>query len=279
MVNNSKAAQPLYLLLIVLSQVFCSYFLAFKNNWTDVFDKLHLSIYSTTIFSLFFFFFINNLISPSNSNDEGKSKKLFNLVFSILFGGAALLSGYLSFYKLGLLVSLILMLQLLYALFIKRLPILGNVLIASLNSMSLLVLIAFDPNIKPYLILAFTIFIFGIHFIIDFIKDILNNRDQTISGNYTLPAIAGNKVSRIFLIAFLFIYILVLTTSVRLIMVKYFSAPLSYVFLAYNILCVGIPLFRILSKLQTGNESADYKYLYQVACYTLVTGIFSMMFF
>jgi len=279
MVRYSNTVQLLFLLLIILSQVFCSYFLAFKNSWSEVFDKMHSIIYLSTSLCVLFFYFINNSFSFPNTENNFKGKNQFNWAVAALTGIGALVLSYAYYHKLGLVVTLVITLELFYALFIKRLPVIGNLVLASLNALSLLIFLLFDPNIKPYLILLFTIFIFGIHFIIDFIKDILNNQTETTTGNYTLPALAGNRVSKFFLIAFLFIYILVLTTSIRLVMVKYFGAPLSYIYLTYNILCLGIPLFRLLSKLQTGNEDVDYKYLYQIACYILITGIFSMMFF
>ena len=162
---------------------------------------------------------------------------------------------------------------------LKRIPILGNLIIALLGAFSILILLAFDSNLKQELIIIFSINAFAIHLIREIIKDAEDIKGDEMVGYRTFPIVAGIKATRMLLIILTFVYILVFTTCVRLMMVHYFTPPFSYIFLIYNTVCIGLPLFHLLSKLQSFNGQMDFNYLSKIALYIMITGTCMMMFF
>jgi 4-hydroxybenzoate polyprenyltransferase len=196
-----------------------------------------------------------------------------------LSAALALLIGYFFSYKMGVIVTSALTLIFFHVLFLKKLPIIGSLVISFLAAFTLFILMAFDPNLKGDLVLIFSILIFGMYFILDFLRSMENMDIERASGFYTLPVLAGLKISRIFLVFFLFLYILVITTGIRIIVNQYYSAPLSYIFLSYAILCIGLPLFHLMSKLQMTYQNMDFRYLRNLAGYILFTETLSILFF
>lgn len=285
--NILKAARPLNLLILVVAQILCSYFLGFGNSLTDIFDKPHISIYVTTMLCSVFGYLFNDYMDgkADSINRPGSSylvlpgHRNLALFIAILSAIVAIILGFLMSYRLGVLITLIVSLLFFYSSLLKRLPLLGNIIVALLGAFSIYILLAFDENLNRELILIFSINAFGIHLIREIIKDAEDIEGDAFAGYKTFPVIAGIKATRLLLIGVSFLYILVFTTCVRLMMMRYFSAPLSYVFLTYNVICIGIPLFHLLSRIQLAADKLDFEYMSKVALYIMVTGLLSLMFF
>ena len=285
--NILKATRPINLFILFTAQVLTVYFLGFKNSWGVVFNISHLAVYITTLLCAMFGYLLNDYFDnkadtinkPDSSYLESPGTRTMALILSLVSASAAILIGFVIVFKLGVLITLVISLLFLYNVFLKRLPIIGNLVIAMLGAFSIFILMVFDANLNRDLILIFSLNAFGIHFIREIIKDTQDMGGDAIAGYRTFPLLAGIKATRILLIFVLFIYILIVTTCVRLIMLHYFSGPLSYIFLTYNVLCVGVPLFHLLSQLQQASEKTDFAYLSQVALYIMVTGTLSMLFF
>lgn len=285
--NILKATRPLNLLILLAAQILSCYFLGFGNTLENIFDKPHLSIYLATMLCSVFGYLFNDYMDKNAdsinrpSSNYLSTQKLRNsaLLIAIFAAVLAIILGFLMSYKLGVLISLIVSLLFLYSTFLKRLPLLGNLMVALLGAFSIYILLAFDENLNRDLIFIFSINAFGIHFIREIIKDAEDTEGDSVAGYKTFPLIAGIKATRILLMGVLFLYILVFTTCVRLMMMRYFSAPLSYTFLTYNVICIGLPLFHLLARIQLATEKSDFEYMSKVALYIMVTGILSMMFF
>jgi len=287
MVNILKAARPLNLLIILVAQILTSYFLGFKNSWPIVFDLMHSSIYLTSILAAAFGYVFNDYMDVKAdginrptahylANPTDRSRALF---FAILSAALAIGIGFVYDPKLGLFISLVVTLLFFYSLLLKRIPLVGNFTIALLAGFSIFMLMAFDPNLIENLVIIFSINAFAIHFIREVVKDTEDMEGDRIAGYNTFPLLTGIKATRILIMFFLFLYILVFTICIRMMMVNYFTPPLSYVFLAYNILCVGWPLFHLLSKIQVAADKEDYTYMSSVARYVMITGTASMLLF
>lgn len=279
-----KAIRPLNLILILSSQILSVYFLGFKNSIIDIFNTTHLALYSVTLLclasgNLFNAYFYCNPSIDSEQNDSSVRFKNKILISAMLFVIGALLISFLSSYKLGVIAMFSISVIFLYNSIFKKIPLIGNIILAVLYSFPIFMLMMFDSNLKSILIIVFSIFTFGIQLINAILFDAENIEKDRKLGFNSFPILAGIKSSRIFLLLFLFIFILVVTTCVRLIVTNFFSPPLSNLFIAYNILCVGFPLFHLLLKLQTATEKSDFVYLRKVICYTAITGTLSMMFF
>ena len=279
-----KAIRPLNLILILSSQILSVYFLGFKNSIIDIFNTTHLALYSVTLLclasgNLFNAYFYCNPSIDSEQNDSSVRFKNKILISAMLFVIGALLISFLSSYKLGVIAMFSISVIFLYNSIFKKIPLIGNIILAVLYSFPIFMLMMFDSNLKSILIIVFSIFTFGIQLINAILFDAENIEKDRKLGFNSFPILAGIKSSRIFLLLFLFIFILVVTTCVRLIVTNFFSPPLSNLFIAYNILCVGFPLFHLLLKLQTATEKSDFVYLRKVICYTAITRTLSMMFF
>ncbi|MFM9943827.1 MAG: UbiA family prenyltransferase [Bacteroidia bacterium] len=285
--NIFKALRPLNLLILFISQLLTSYFLGFGNLLQDVFDKSHLSIYLTTQLCAIFGYLFNDIMDikadavnrPSANYLADLPTRNKGLIIAIISAGFAILSGFLMSYKLGVLITLVISLLFFYSVSLKRLPIIGNLIIAALGAFSVFILLAFDTNLNQELVIIFSINAFGIHFIREILKDTQDMDGDRAAGYKTFPVLTGIKATRSLILILLFLYILVFTTCIRLMMVRYFSAPLNYIFLAYNILCIGLPLFHLLSQLQLATEKSDFLYLSRVSLYIMITGTLSMLFF
>ena len=287
MLNLTMATRPLNLLIIFCAQILAAYFLGFGNSVYDVFDKIHWSIYLTTLLCAIFGYLFNDFMDQkADSINKPTQNYLINpgirmaaLIVSIVSATLAIIIGFMFSYKLGTINTLVVSLLFLYNILLKRLPLIGNLVIAVLGGFPILILLFFDTNLNNELIFIFSINAFYIHLIREIIKDTQDMDGDAIAGYKTFPLMAGIKATRILLLVFMFIYILVFTTCVRLMMVRYFSEPLNFIFLTYNVLCIGIPLFHLLSKLQLATEKNDFAYLSKVSLYIMVTGTLSMLFF
>lgn len=287
MIYLFRSLRPLNLLIILLTQIIAVYFLGFKNSIENIFDNLHLSIYLSTIFTAAAAYIFNDIADrkcdeinnpEKNFLSQISFRKLFIVTYFIL-SLIALFVALLSSIKLGIWVFILQILLLFYNLFLKKLPILGNIIVSLITAFSIYIFNIFDPNIKVNLIVIFSIYAFGINLIREIIKDAEDKEGDSIAGRYTFPVIAGYKATRILLLILLFFYVLIVTTCVRLMVEKYFSYPLNFVFITYNVVCIGFPIFHLSMKTQYAFDKDDFEYMGKVAKYIMLTGILSMMFF
>jgi len=277
MLGIIKACRPLDLSIILFVQVFTAYFLGFGNSFASIVDTSHLTIYVSTLFAGIF----GHLFLAWSEKSYGLKviKKNFVLIIAIIASLITITVSYNHSLKMGNIYAIFLIFYLFNALFLKRLPLIGTFAMALISGAGIFVLLPFDPNLKSKLILIYSLYFFGIQFIRESLNDIINSNQHGANGYFTLPVIAGVRASRSVTLFFLFVFILLLTTGVRLIMMHYFTPPLSYIFLAYNIICIGIPLFHLMSRLQVVDDKSEYLYLKNVSTYTMITIGFSMLFF
>ena len=282
-----KSLRPINLLMIFFTQIIAVYFLGFKNSIVNIFDNLHLSIYISTVLTAAAAYIFNDITDRKcdEINNPEKNflsqifyKKLFIVTYFIL-SLFALIVALVTSVKLSIWVLFLQILLILYNLLLKKLPILGNILVSLITAFSIYIFNIFDPNIKVNLVIIFSIYAFGINLIREIIKDAEDIEGDSISGRYTFPVIAGYKATRILLLFLIFFYVLIVTTCVRLMVEKYFSYPLNLVFITYNVVCIGFPIFHLSMKTQYAVDKNDFEYLGKIAKYVMVTGILSMMFF
>lgn len=287
MIYLFKLFRPINLLLILFTQICAVYFLGFGNDINDLFDYLHLSIYFSTLFTATAGYLFNNIKdiktdeinhSTSKINLMKNNKTLFLLTY-IFLSIVALLIAFVYSLKLGVIVLILHFLLFLYNILLKKIPLIGNILISAITAFSIFIFVIFDANIKINLVIIFTIYAFGISLIREIIKDAEDIEGDTHTGRYTFPVLAGIKATRILLLILIFFYVLVITTCVRIMTEKYFSFPLSSVFIIYNIICIGIPIFYLSLKTQYATHKSDFEYMSRIAKYIMFTGVLSMLFF
>ncbi len=277
MIGIFKAIKPLDLTILFFAQIFSSYFLGFGNSLASILDSTHLTVYLSTLFAGI----MGNLFIEWSENSISYSgfPRRYILILAVLFLLTTLLISYSHSLKMGNIFVALSVLYFCNSLFLRKLPVLGSLTKALIAGGAIFVLLPFDANLKSKLILIYSLYFFGMQFIRESLNDIINLDNDRIKGYFTLPVVAGLKVSRVVSLFFLFVLILLLTTGVRLIMLHYFTPPLSFVYLAYNLLCIGIPMFHIMSRLQVIHEREEYLYLKDVSTYAMITIGFSMLFF
>jgi len=85
-----------------------------------------------------------------------------------------------------------------YAAYFKKRPFIGNVIVALLMALSLIILVVFYPQNRD-LVLLYALFAFGIALIREIIKDMEDVRGDVSHGCRTLPIIWGIRRTKLFL--------------------------------------------------------------------------------
>lgn len=274
-----RSCNPLLLFQLFGIQVLSSYFLGFGNNGSSLFNPLHLSLYLSLFFTSAFGNFVANWkeVQRKAAAQNSIMPCLGALILALLLILLALLVSTAYSAKMGRSIALFLILHGLNGFILQRIRFAGTFIKAFLISLSVFFILLFDPELKKDLMLIFSIYLFGYQFILISLKNMQyprSNRDE-----HAIAEQMVSKAGRFTLLVFLFLYILVLTTCIRLIMMLYFTAPLSYVYLSYHLLCVGIPLFIVLSRMQYETERSELQFLVQATHYAGITLMLSMLFF
>lgn len=278
-----KALQPLTLLTILLAQILAGYFLGFSNSWSEVFNFNHLLVYTSSILIGAFGFLFDFASTGKSENQpvDSSEKQIAGriMILSLFLACTGLLTGFLFSFRLGNYLTFTFAIIVLQVLFFKKWPVIGVIISSLLAAAPFLILIPFDINLKINLVLLFAVYSFGIQFLISLINDALNVESDNLRNYRTLSVLAGVRATKTFMIVIIFLYILVFTSGVRLVVDNYFTSPLSYIFLAFNLLCIGLPLFHILAKLQMSNFQTNYQYLQGVGVYVRIMILLSMLLF
>jgi 4-hydroxybenzoate polyprenyltransferase len=190
----------------------------------------------------------------------------------------ALSCSYILSAQILMLFSTIIILLFLYSWKLKDLPLLGNLLIAFLAAMSLLIVRHISPNINFRLLLFYAIFAFFISWLREMIKDMEDMHGDKETGSQTLAVILGNQRSN-YVVNGLCIFILALLTSSWPLFKDYLLKPGLWIFGVYYIFCLMIPLLWILIEVNLLNRNPDYHKLSFICKYIMATGIASMLFF
>jgi 4-hydroxybenzoate polyprenyltransferase len=171
-----------------------------------------------------------------------------------------------------------------YSTTLKSLPLFGNIIVASLISLCIIILAYLDLilNVKLddfgyhyllfELIFEFSIFAFLINFIREIVKDIEDIKGDSNLNMKTLPIYIGIKFSK------LFIGFLTLLLVIALIYFTINYLPLNTIIFYYFIIAIIFPLIYFAIKLYYSTSKNDYSYLSKILKICMLTGIFSILF-
>lgn len=170
-----------------------------------------------------------------------------------------------------------------YSSFLKRKPVVGNLAVSILISVSILIVAFFDiipaitedNGIRQYLgfytLLDYAIFAFMFNFIREIVKDIEDVNGDLLLEMKTIPILFGRKRTRNIVFGISFIPLIVVT----LYSFKNFS-QLPFV-LAYMLIVVMLPFMYFMSKLLYAKRKDDYRYLSRLLKYIMLLGILSIL--
>jgi 4-hydroxybenzoate polyprenyltransferase len=171
-------------------------------------------------------------------------------------------------WKVGFTALIVSFLLWLYSVSLKKLPFVGNLLVALLTASSLLLLIFYFKK-NDILIIIYAMFAFYISLIREIIKDMEDVKGDAVFGCKTLPIIFGLRKTKsiiFFLILSFVISLIGLGNSLDSSMLLYF---LPFVFL---------PILWLSIKLLRADSIKDFRQLSLICKGIMLTGILSMVF-
>lgn len=170
----------------------------------------------------------------------------------------------------------------LYATSLKGIPVIGNIVISLLLSLSVLMVGFFDLFPAMYegnqteitymfsILLDFAVFCFLINFLREVVKDLEDMKGDYNAGYSSLPIVLGQERTKKLLIAFTLVPIACLLYYIK---TNFFE--LTYV-LIYSLLFILAPLLLFVFKLWTANKKGEFKNMGNLLKITLLFGILSI---
>ena len=150
---------------------------------------------------------------------------------------------------------------------LKRMPLIGNLTIAFLTSLSLVVLIVYYRS-SEYLVFIYAFFAFGITLIREIIKDLEDMKGDSAFGSKSLPILLGMRKTK----WVLYFLILIFSTSIY-----YFAFRLNnHVVFGYFLL-LSLPSIYLIYMLIRADTVRHFFFLSQYCKWLMVGGILSMI--
>jgi 4-hydroxybenzoate polyprenyltransferase len=172
-------------------------------------------------------------------------------------------------FKLGFINLVAAFLLWFYSNHLKRLPFLGNVTVALLTSLSILILLILYPN-REKLVLIYAVFAFFINLIREIIKDMEDWKGDKAFGCRTLPIVWGIRYTKYFIYFLMIVFILLLS---------WMTIELDNDFIKIYFALLSLPGAFFVQKLIRSDTTEDFYYLSGFSKMIMLSGIFSMLFF
>lgn len=261
------------LAIIGLAQYFAAYFLIGDYTLAD----WHLFVLSiSTILIAAAGYIINDyydvkidLINKPERVVVGKkiTRRYAILLHTVLsFLGIGL--GLLLSWQIGAINFLSAFLLWLYSNQLKRLPFIGNLVVAALTGLSMLLLEVLYKN-SSSLIVIYSLFAFFITLVREVVKDIEDLKGDNTFGCKTLPIIWGIRKTKFFL------YTLLAFFSIGVLILNHFYTRLPII---YFLICLFVPLGWLLVRLVSADTIKEFYQLSQLCKIIMLLGIVSMVF-
>jgi 4-hydroxybenzoate polyprenyltransferase len=261
------------LVIIGLAQYFAAYFLIGKNTIAD----WRLSILSTSTMVIAAAGYIINdyydvkidLINKPGRVVVGKriTRRYAILLHTILsFTGIGL--GLLLSWRIAAINFLSAFLLWLYSNQLKRQPFIGNLVVAALTGLSILLL---DVLFKTgnTLIVIYSLFAFFMTLVREVVKDMEDLKGDNTFGCKTLPIVWGIRKTKVFL------YVLLVFFSIGVLILNHVYSRLP---LFYFLICLFAPLSWLVVRLVRADTVKEFYQLSQLCKIIMLLGIVSMVF-
>ncbi|MFN8844434.1 MAG: geranylgeranylglycerol-phosphate geranylgeranyltransferase [Chryseotalea sp.] len=261
------------LLIIGFAQTATAFFLVGSHSW-QTFSLWLLS--SSTIIIAAAGYIINDYydikIDYINKPERVVIGKIIPRRFAILFhtlfsvGGIAI--GFYLSWQIGVIHFFSAFMLWLYSNSLKRLPLIGNVVIAFLTALSVFIIAVFyKTNIN--LILIYSLFAFFISLVREVVKDMEDLKGDITFGCKTLPILWGIRKTKYFLYSVLVVFVLLV-----LILDSYFTILPSVYFMSF----LFLPLAWFALRLHRADTVKDFRWLSNLSKIIMLLGIISMLF-
>lgn len=261
------------LLIIGFAQTATAFFLVGSHTW-QTFSLWLLS--SSTIIIAAAGYIINDYydikIDYINKPERVVIGKIIPRRFAILFhtlfsvGGIAI--GFYLSWQIGVIHFFSAFMLWLYSNSLKRLPLIGNVVIAFLTSLSVFIIaVYYKTNFN--LILIYALFAFFISLVREVVKDMEDLKGDITFGCKTLPILWGIRKTKFFLYTVLVVFVLIV-----LVLDSYFTILPSVYFMSF----LFLPLAWFALRLHRADTVKDFRWLSNLSKIIMLLGIISMLF-
>jgi len=264
------------LLIIILTQYLAAIFLAGNQGpkLSTIGDiNLFLIVSSTVVIAAagylindYYDVKIDMLNKPSEVIVGHKLERRQVLIWHSIFNFSGILMGSLVSIWIGLLNLFAASLLWLYSNQLKRLPLLGNLSVALLTGLSLLVLVFYFQS-NHQLILVYSFFAFGLTLVREVIKDMEDMKGDEAFGCKTVPILFGIRKTKWFL------YILILSIAGSL---YAFTHKIQIFSLSTYFMVLLLPSLHLFYKLIRADTKLHFKQLSQYCKWLMIGGILSM---
>ena len=277
--------RPINILFIGCAQILTAYFLYFEADISLLFErKLHYLVIATSSIAAFGYWLNDYYDQYRDSINKPNKRAISRLgwpvvtVHLLLFSALALALGYLMNLLFLYSFAAVLLILWLYNLKLKDVPLLGNIIISGLCFLSIYMVSWIYPEIDIRLLLHFALIAALLTWCRELVKDAEDVKGDSLSGSKTIAVSMGtdfsNKIvyfSILFVISFVAISVYYQS--------QYFAGTLQYLYWAYYLLFVVIPMYNVAVEIRMMKESQDYRRLSKILKYVIFTGILSILFF
>ncbi|MCU0423017.1 MAG: geranylgeranylglycerol-phosphate geranylgeranyltransferase [Bacteroidia bacterium] len=191
----------------------------------------------------------------------------------------AILVGFYLNAAIGIMVMICGVLLWLYSVHFKKQFLSGNILVAALSSLVIIILPLFDKEISGYLVWCYACFAFGISLLREIVKDAEDLRGDSKFDCKTLPIILGIRKTKKILTTLLIVYVCLIFIHVFIanshIPFRHDYGNITYNF--YMLLFVCIPLLVITYMLQRADVKSDFSLLSTLLKVIMISGLLSMV--
>ncbi len=266
------------LMIILFTQQMIHFFLL-ENNFNisfekKIFETQMLIINISTIFVAIAGYIINDyydvkidMINRPDTVIIGKElHRRWAIFLNVFFNFFGLLFAFLLDFKVGIITLCCAVLLWWYSNYLKRKPLLGNVAIALLTAMTVLLVMIFYKNYNEKIV-VFAIFAFFITLVREIIKDMEDVKGDNVFGCKTLPILWGIRRSKNVVYVFLTTFLIVLGAT-------FFT--FKSIFVLYVLLII-VPLMLFFTyRLRIADRKKDFYFLSQFCKIVMILGVISM---
>jgi len=192
----------------------------------------------------------------------------FAILFHTLFSVSGIAIGFYLSWQIGVIHFFSAFMLWLYSNSLKRLPLIGNVVIAFLTSLSVFIIaVYYKTNFN--LILIYALFAFFISLVREVVKDMEDLKGDITFGCKTLPILWGIRKTKFFLYTVLVVFVLIV-----LVLDSYFTILPSVYFMSF----LFLPLAWFALRLHRADTVKDFRWLSNLSKMIMLLGIISMLF-
>lgn len=263
------------LMIIIFTLIFTKYFLIspslvkFTNEWTLLIFSTVLTAAAGYIINDFYDRKIDEINKPHKVLIGRIFTTNFALYFYAAFSVGAIILGFLISMYIGLIQIFCVLSLYLYSLYFKKIALLGNVLVAFLSALVVLIVNVLYLQHFP-LVYIFSAFAFFISLIRELIKDIEDIEGDRVGGCQTFPILYGILNTKRLIYCIIAIFIALLFA------VSYFFFLVQSLVSVGNIMVAVLLLF-LAYRLYLARQKSDFHFLSSFCKLLMLVGMLSML--